>query len=294
MSSQQNSSLCPECQIKDNDPRQHGRVLTIERLDDRFAYAKSRSGTVSRIQVSRIYTDGLPRRTGYSLVHVAPPRAGLVELQVRTYHPHDYVLFNEADGTFWRGTINGSWRSEASSDAGSLQAWVDETLAMAQRFSREDYPQWTQASRAQFAQQLRRQPRLPAARSDDAALLQQALDALEAQTSDAWEGMNSHHPKVWAAINALKARLPAGAQYDGSATEAGARAQADAHLRALLRFTESFYGSAIQHGMKASETANAVAHIERSAKSLHALVHAWADTAQARSDAAKGFQDVAS
>ena len=47
-------------------------------------------------------------------------------------------------------------------------------------------------------------------------------------------------------------------------------AQADQHLTALLRYTENFYGAAIEHGMKRGETANAIAHIEKSAKALHA------------------------
>jgi hypothetical protein len=70
--------------------------------------------------------------------------------------------------------------------------------------------------------------------------------------------------------------------YDGTATEGGARYQADQHLRALLRYTENFYGVAIKHGMKAGETANAIAHIEKSAKALHELVHAWSDVAKQR------------
>jgi hypothetical protein len=66
------------------------------------------------------------------------------------------------------------------------------------------------------------------------------------------------------------------------ANEAGARWQADQHLRALLRYTESFYGTAIEHGMKPGPTANCVAHVERAAKALHALVHAWANVAEKR------------
>ena len=81
---------------------------------------------------------------------------------------------------------------------------------------------------------------------------------------------------------ALASQAEPVARCDGSTTEEGARAQADAHLRALLRYTENFYGAAIQHGMKAGETANAIAHIERSGKALHQLVHAWADVAQSR------------
>jgi len=52
--------------------------------------------------------------------------------------------------------------------------------------------------------------------------------------------------------------------------------QADAHLRALFRYTEGFYGAAIKHGMKAGETANAIAHIERASKALHQIAHAQA------------------
>lgn len=52
--------------------------------------------------------------------------------------------------------------------------------------------------------------------------------------------------------------------------------QADAHLRALLRYTEGFYATAIEHGMKAGPTANAIAHVERAGKALHEIVHAQA------------------
>ena len=62
---------------------------------------------------------------------------------------------------------------------------------------------------------------------------------------------------------------------------------ADAHLRALLHYTEGFYGAAIQHGMKAGETANAVAHVESAARALHRLAIQPAPTAQAAPAAAK-------
>lgn len=52
--------------------------------------------------------------------------------------------------------------------------------------------------------------------------------------------------------------------------------QADAHLRALLRYTENFYATAIEHGMRAGPTANAIAHVERAGKALHQIVHAQA------------------
>lgn len=76
--------------------------------------------------------------------------------------------------------------------------------------------------------------------------------------------------------------MPDNQMPDGSPAESGARSQADAHLRALLRYTESFYGTAIQHGMKAAYTADSIAHIERAGKALHQLVHTWADVASSR------------
>ena len=80
------------------------------------------------------------------------------------------------------------------------------------------------------------------------------------------------------------------AKYDGTTRESGARYQADAHLRALLRYTEGFYGDAIKHGMKAGPTANAIAHVERAGKALHQLVHAWADVAEARTQADQAIE----
>lgn len=79
--------------------------------------------------------------------------------------------------------------------------------------------------------------------------------------------------------------------YDGTATENGARYQANQHLRALLRYTENFYIVAIEHGMKAGETANAIAHIEKAAKALHELVHAWAGVAETRPPKRKPLTD---
>ena len=33
----------------------------------------------------------------------------LIQMQVNTRHPADYVLLNEQDGTRWRGTSKGTW-----------------------------------------------------------------------------------------------------------------------------------------------------------------------------------------
>ncbi|HYE38254.1 hypothetical protein [Methylocaldum sp.] len=45
----------------------------------------------------------------------------------------------------------------------------------------------------------------------------------------------------------------------------------DAYLNALLDYTSGFYASAIAHGMKAGPAADAVQHVERAARGLHAL-----------------------
>lgn len=46
----------------------------------------------------------------------------LVQLPVTTRHPWDYVLINEADGTRWRGTADGSWRADDKGSSGPTTA----------------------------------------------------------------------------------------------------------------------------------------------------------------------------
>lgn len=41
-----------------------------------------------------------------------PEKAKLIRLEVSTYHPEDYVLVNERDGTRWRGTHDGRWKRQ--------------------------------------------------------------------------------------------------------------------------------------------------------------------------------------
>lgn len=138
------------------------------------------------------------------------------------------------------------------------------------------------------------------------ASLPDTCDGKEQEAFEAWasaEKMNMQiHPlhylflngETYAARQAWKAAIlycrkqveAAGAspvqRLDSSATEQGAKTQADAHLRALLRYTENFYGSAIEHGMKAGPTADAISHVERAAKALHQLVHTWAEVSASR------------
>jgi hypothetical protein len=56
--------------IKDNDPRMGDRVLVITDVSEDFVTAVT-GPWVSRIQRKRIFTDGKPRRTGFSLVDAA-------------------------------------------------------------------------------------------------------------------------------------------------------------------------------------------------------------------------------
>lgn len=108
----------------------------------------------------------------------------------------------------------------------------------------------------------------------------QALQNAERALAQAQEAASTARA-AWAEVLGRQPHLfPA----EAHATAAGAVAfnlktmpgQADAHLRALLRYTEGFYATAIEHGMKAGPTANAIAHVERAGKALHEIVHAQA------------------
>lgn len=104
------------------------------------------------------------------------------------------------------------------------------------------------------------------------------------------------HDKLMAWADAVDRvrTAPSAASSEGADTSAqGARTQADAHLRALLRYTENFYSTAIEHGMRAGPTANAVAHVEKSARALHEIVHAWTAIAEGRPTPAPEGQGVA-
>jgi len=55
-------------QIKDNDPRVPGRVLTIAEIFPNGVVAKNTHGHAVTILRRRIYTDGKPRRNGFDLL----------------------------------------------------------------------------------------------------------------------------------------------------------------------------------------------------------------------------------
>jgi hypothetical protein len=59
--------------IKDNDPRMPPRVLTIIEVTPKEVLAENVAHRVFSIRPDRIYTDGKPRRTGFSLL----PSAGV-------------------------------------------------------------------------------------------------------------------------------------------------------------------------------------------------------------------------
>lgn len=54
--------------IKDNDPRMWHRVLTVELLTATHAWTSDGYGRKHGIALCRIYTDGKPRRSGFSKV----------------------------------------------------------------------------------------------------------------------------------------------------------------------------------------------------------------------------------
>jgi hypothetical protein len=54
--------------IKDNDPRMAGRTLTIVDAADPHYVKAAHAGRFFSILRRRIYTDGKPRRSGFSLV----------------------------------------------------------------------------------------------------------------------------------------------------------------------------------------------------------------------------------
>lgn len=54
--------------IKDNDPREGHRVLSIVALEGDKVVAQTKLLKCTRIAKSRIYTDGKPRKSGFSLL----------------------------------------------------------------------------------------------------------------------------------------------------------------------------------------------------------------------------------
>jgi hypothetical protein len=65
------AELKPGDRIKDNDPRMD-RVLSVARVSAEYVYANW-AGRESRIRKDRIYTDGKPRRSGFSVISVVMP-----------------------------------------------------------------------------------------------------------------------------------------------------------------------------------------------------------------------------
>ena len=63
------TEIKPGDKIRDNDPREDGRVLTVEHVEGGYAhcYRSSQSTYRTRIRLDRIYTDDKPRRSGFSL-----------------------------------------------------------------------------------------------------------------------------------------------------------------------------------------------------------------------------------
>ena len=56
--------------IKDNDPRVGNRILKIIDFDGDYVIAKQGGLHSVRIRNDRIYTDGKPRRNGFTLIDI--------------------------------------------------------------------------------------------------------------------------------------------------------------------------------------------------------------------------------
>lgn len=60
-----------DSRLRDNGPRMPERVLKVTGFDGEYVFAKLRPGLpgkLTRIRRERIYTDGKPRKSGWSLV----------------------------------------------------------------------------------------------------------------------------------------------------------------------------------------------------------------------------------
>lgn len=60
--------LHPGDKIRDNDPRMGNRVLTIDYVGDGVRIRAGDGFRRTWIRTDRIFTDGKPRKTGFSLV----------------------------------------------------------------------------------------------------------------------------------------------------------------------------------------------------------------------------------
>ncbi len=61
----------PGQRVRDNDPRMTNRVMIVLRVEKGQAHlgmSNNSPRAVTKVSVSRIYTDGKPRRTGWSWV----------------------------------------------------------------------------------------------------------------------------------------------------------------------------------------------------------------------------------
>jgi hypothetical protein len=63
--------LTAGARIRDNDPRMPNRVLQVTGFDGEYVFARFGPGfpdRMTRIRRDRVYTDGKPRRSGWSVV----------------------------------------------------------------------------------------------------------------------------------------------------------------------------------------------------------------------------------
>lgn len=80
-----------------------------------------------------------------------------------------------------------------------------------------------------------------------------------------------------AATGTLSADATTAVDDEWAATHAGE------YLKAILHYTDGFYGDAIKHGMSAKETANRIAHLESAARALHRIAQRFIDKSRTES-----------
>lgn len=57
--------------LYDNDPRQIGRKVIVQRIDDTFAFCRA-GGRSTRVRLDRIHSDAKVRHSGFSTIDPAP------------------------------------------------------------------------------------------------------------------------------------------------------------------------------------------------------------------------------
>ena len=66
----QRECINPGTKLKDNEPHMTNRILIVEEVSDRFVFCRNTLPSFPKVRIdkNRIFTDGKPRRSGFSVV----------------------------------------------------------------------------------------------------------------------------------------------------------------------------------------------------------------------------------